>query len=64
MRTFKLADVWLQVKLSKGIAKNMVKTQEVIDDADDPDAIVATLESGKLKFKVKKKTKNSETVIE
>lgn len=59
MRFWKLVDVRFQAKLAKGLAKDLVKTQEVIDDSDDPESIINTLESGKLHFKAKKKAEKS-----
>ena len=56
MRFWKLVDVRFQAKLAKGLAKDLTKTQEIIDDSDNPESIVETLETGKLRFTVKKKT--------
>lgn len=64
MRLWKLLDLRVQAKLAKGVAKDVDKTQEVIEDSDYSEVICNALETGKLKFKPKKKGKNSETVVE
>ena len=62
MRLWKLVDLRIQAKLAKGVAKDVDKTQEVIQDSDYAELICETLESGKLHFTPKKKAKEKQRI--
>ena len=50
--------------LVKGTAKDIDKAQEVVNDSDNPEVIVDSIESGKIKLRVPKKKDKKTDFIE
>ena len=60
---------WKQLKLRfnaamiKGTARDIDKAQECVNDSDNPEVIVNSLNSGKIRLVVPKKNKKSDSEV-